>query len=178
MFDPFNIHNMNQKKQKWVLPKDGEMYGFPKTIPENEDKIIDWVIKNGYPQEDVEKHGANFVIQIWHGSDNEKVYEFRNTVDPTTFNFDELVESTQMFNQRKNMPTLSDLVDKLSIAQLNEVFNADHKKEHSEEIKDILKDIQLVLDGNSENITAETIRAIVVLSQLNTHIWQIKKQIK
>ena len=173
MFDPFNIHKMNQKKQKWVLPKDGEMYGFPKTIPENEDKVIDWVIKNGYPQEDVEKHGANFVIQIWHGSDNEKVYEFHAPFEKSTIEYPKIKEE-----QKKRLPTLSELVDKLSIAQLNEVFIVDHKKEHSEEIKDILKDIQLVLDESSEKITAETIRAIVVLSQLNTHIWQIKKHIK
>jgi hypothetical protein len=78
----------------------------------------------------------------------------------------------------KNLPTLSDLVDRLSIAQLKEVFILENKKEHSEDIKDILKDIQLLIDESSEKITAETIRAIVVLAQLNTHIWQIKKHIK
>lgn len=81
-------------------------------------------------------------------------------------------------NDGRNLSTLVELVDKLSIAQIKEVFIADYKKEHSEEIKDILKDIQLLLDQSSEKITAETIRAIVVLSQLNTHIWQIKKNIK
>jgi hypothetical protein len=78
----------------------------------------------------------------------------------------------------KHLPTLSDLVDRLSIAQLKEVFILENKNEHSEEIKDILKDIQLLIDESSEKITAETIRAIVVLAQLNTQIWQIKKHIK
>ena len=72
--------------------------------------------------------------------------------------------------QRKYLPTLSELVDRLSIAQLKEVFITDHKKEYAQEIADIEHDIQLILD-NSENITAETIRAIVVLSQMNLHIW-------
>ena len=81
-------------------------------------------------------------------------------------------------NDGRNLPTLVELIDRLSIAQIKEVFIADYKKEHSEDIKHILKDIQLLLDESSEKITAETIRAIVVLSQLNIHIWQIKKHIK
>ena len=71
---------------------------------------------------------------------------------------------------RKYLPTLSELVDRLSIAQLKEVFIPEHKEEYSNEIKDIVHDIQLILsDGAS--IDAETIRAIVVLSQMNLHIW-------
>ena len=71
---------------------------------------------------------------------------------------------------RKYLPTLSELIDRLSIAQLKEVFIPDHKDEYSQEIADITHDIQLLID-QSENITAETIRAIVVLSQMNLHIW-------
>lgn len=73
-------------------------------------------------------------------------------------------------NNRKYLPTLSELVDRLSIAQLKEVFITDHKDEYAQEISDIVHDIQLILD-NSEKITSETIRAIVVLSQMNLHIW-------
>lgn len=71
---------------------------------------------------------------------------------------------------RKYLPTLSELIDRLSIVQLKEVFISEHKAEYSQEIKDIVHDIQLYLDEGSE-ITAETIRAIVVLSQMNLHIW-------
>lgn len=71
---------------------------------------------------------------------------------------------------RKYLPTLAELVDRLSIAQLKEVFINDHKGEYKQEISDIVHDIQLILD-NSKDITAETIRAIIVLSQMNLHIW-------
>jgi len=71
---------------------------------------------------------------------------------------------------RKYLPTLSELVDRLSIVQLKEVFIPEHKAEYSQEIKDIVHDIQLCLD-EGEEITAETIRAVVVLSQMNLHIW-------
>ena len=72
--------------------------------------------------------------------------------------------------QRRYLPTLSELVDRLSIAQLKEVFITEHKAEYAQEIADICHDIQLILD-QSEEVTAETIRAIVVLSQMNLHIW-------
>jgi hypothetical protein len=73
-------------------------------------------------------------------------------------------------SERKYLPTLSELVDRLSIAQLKEVFISEHKEEYAQEIADIVHDIQLLLD-KSEDITAETIRAVVVLSQMNLHIW-------
>lgn len=73
---------------------------------------------------------------------------------------------------RKYLPTLSELIDRLSIVQLKEVFIPEHKKEYSEEIKQIVHDIQLILNEHPEKaVTAETIRAIVVLSQINLHIW-------
>ena len=75
-----------------------------------------------------------------------------------------------MKKERKYLPTLSELIDRLSIAQLKEVFITEHKQEYAQEIADICHDIQLILD-KSEDITADTIRAIVVLSQMNLHIW-------
>jgi hypothetical protein len=72
---------------------------------------------------------------------------------------------------RKYLPTLSELIDRLSIAQLKEVFISKHKQEYSREIQDIINDIQLILNKKSEKIDANTIRAIIVLSQMNLHIW-------
>ena len=72
---------------------------------------------------------------------------------------------------RKYLPTLSELIDRLSIAQLKEVFITEHKEEYAKEISDILHDIQLIIAENNVTVDAETIRAIVVLSQMNLHIW-------
>ena len=47
---------------------------------------------------------------------------------------------------RKYLPTLSELVDRLSIAQLKEVFITEHKDEYAQEISDIVHDIQMLLD--------------------------------
>lgn len=72
---------------------------------------------------------------------------------------------------RKYLPTLSELVDRLSIAQLKEVFIKDHKDEYAEEISDIIYDIQKCLDEKNISLNSETVRAIIVLSQMNLHIW-------
>ena len=74
-----------------------------------------------------------------------------------------------MSKDRKYLPTLSELIDRLSIVQLKEVFIPDHKEEYSQEIKDIVHDIDLLL-SNSKKIDGEVVRAIVVLSQMNLHI--------
>ena len=72
---------------------------------------------------------------------------------------------------RKYLPTLSELIDRLSIIQLKEVFIIEHKEVYAQEISDILYDIDLILKEKDVIIDAETIRAIVVLSQMNLHIW-------
>lgn len=73
--------------------------------------------------------------------------------------------------ERKYLPTLSELIDRLSIIQLKEVFIPEYKNEYADEIQDILHDIQLILDDDNVEINADVIRAIVVLSQMNLHIW-------
>ncbi len=74
-------------------------------------------------------------------------------------------------SNRKYLPTLSELVDRLSIVQLKEVFIPEHKNEYAKEISDILHDIDLTLKEKDVIIDSKTIRAIVVLSQMNLHIW-------
>lgn len=76
-----------------------------------------------------------------------------------------------MSTERKYLPTLSELVDRLTITQLKEVFITDHKKEYSEEISDILHDIDVLLKDKDVVVDARAIRAIVVLAQMNLHIW-------
>ena len=72
---------------------------------------------------------------------------------------------------RRYVPTLSELIDRLSIVQLKEVFIPEHKSEYAQEISDILHDIDLTLKEKDATIDSKTIRAIVVLSQMNLHIW-------
>tara|TARA_R110000824_G_scaffold336702_1_gene523224 strand:- start:425 stop:853 length:429 start_codon:yes stop_codon:yes gene_type:complete len=73
--------------------------------------------------------------------------------------------------ERKYLPTLAELVDRLSIVQLKEVFITDHKEEYAKEIANILHDIDLTLEEKSVILDSSTLRAIVVLAQMNLHIW-------
>ena len=82
-----------------------------------------------------------------------------------------MVQEAQTMKERKYLPTLSELIDRLSIAQLKEVFITDHKEEYAQEILDIVHDINLVIEEGEVVLDANTIRAIVVLSQMNLHIW-------
>jgi hypothetical protein len=74
-------------------------------------------------------------------------------------------------NNRLYLPTLSELIDRLSIVQLKEVFITEHKDEYSEEIRLILHDINQHITENKPEINADLIRAIIVLAQYNLHIW-------
>ena len=74
-------------------------------------------------------------------------------------------------SKKKYLPTLSELIDRLSIVQLKEVFIPEHKEEYAKEINDIVHDISLELSEKSGKLTGEDIRAIVVLAQMNLHIW-------
>lgn len=87
--------------------------------------------------------------------------------------------------KRKYLPTLAELIDRLSIAQLKEVFITEHKEEYAQEIKDICHDIDMILQENTtdglsspDTVDAATIRAIVVLSQMNLHIWHNESMVR
>ena len=77
---------------------------------------------------------------------------------------------------RKYLPTLAELIDRLSIIQLKEVFITEHKDEYAQEIKDIVHDINLILEDESVMLSGKDIRAIIVLSQMNLHIWHNETQ--
>tara|TARA_B100001939_G_scaffold72643_1_gene60852 strand:+ start:849 stop:1253 length:405 start_codon:yes stop_codon:yes gene_type:complete len=73
---------------------------------------------------------------------------------------------------RKYLPTLGELIDRLTIVQLKEVKIPEHKEEYQKEIKEIVHDITEILTTVKQlKVDGDFIRAIVVLSQMNTHIW-------
>ena len=74
-----------------------------------------------------------------------------------------------MSENRKYLPTISDLIDRLSIIQLKAVFISEHKGQYAKEIKDIVHDLNELM--NWEKPSGEMIRAIIVLAQMNLHIW-------
>tara|TARA_Y100000034_G_scaffold136485_1_gene213207 strand:- start:861 stop:1256 length:396 start_codon:yes stop_codon:yes gene_type:complete len=79
--------------------------------------------------------------------------------------------------KRKYLPTLSELIDRLSIIQLKEVFIPEHKEEYAKEISDICHDIDICLTEGGVG-AGEFIRAVIVLSQMNLHIWHNESEVR
>lgn len=72
---------------------------------------------------------------------------------------------------RKYLPTLSELLDRLTITQIKEVKIVEHKEKYALEIKEILHDIDLILSQGDITFTADMLRALIVIAQYNLHIW-------
>jgi hypothetical protein len=79
---------------------------------------------------------------------------------------------------RKYLPSLAELIDKLSILQLKENFLPEHREHYAKEIKDIAHDISLILSEKEVWLNGEAIRAIVVLAQSNLHIWHNESNVR
>jgi len=72
---------------------------------------------------------------------------------------------------RKWLPGFADLIDRLSIHQLKEVFIPDDKKKYRAEMLDIVHDLNLLIKEKNVECTGELIKTIIILAQINTHIW-------
>lgn len=74
--------------------------------------------------------------------------------------------------QRKYLPTLSELIDRLTIVQQKELKIPQNRDEYTQELQDLMHDIQMCLgDNDIHTIDAEMIRDIVVLTLMNCEIW-------
>ena len=54
--------------------------------------------------------------------------------------------------ERRYLPTVAELIDRLSIIQLKEVFITEHKEDYAQEIQDIVKEIDLNDNFSSQNM--------------------------
>lgn len=72
---------------------------------------------------------------------------------------------------RRYLPTFAELVDRLSIVQLKQVFIPEHAGQYAAEIALIEHDLDLMLE-DGRPITARHIRAMLVLMLTNRFIWE------
>ena len=80
--------------------------------------------------------------------------------------------------QRKYLPTLGELIDRLSIHQLKEVFIPENKENYAQEIQDMVHDIDMIIKEHNGEISGDIIRSIIVLSQMNAHIWYNESKVR
>lgn len=77
--------------------------------------------------------------------------------------------------QRDCLVTFSELLDRLAIDQIKEVLVPEYRVSFSEEIRKLAHDINLIIGGKSIKLTSRFIRLIIILSQINLHIWHTKE---
>lgn len=74
--------------------------------------------------------------------------------------------------ERKYLPTLSDLIDRLIISQMKAIFIHEKKDEYLAEMSLITHDIDLILGNLDKRIGAKEVREIIVLTLANRFIWE------
>ena len=75
--------------------------------------------------------------------------------------------------ERKYLPTLSELIDRLSIVQLKMIFIPEHKAEYADERAKIEHDIDVIFDKmNVIGVSAKHVRAMLVIMLANRFIWE------
>lgn len=83
-----------------------------------------------------------------------------------------------MTHNRKWLPALADLIDRMSIHQLKEVFIPENKDVYEREMNDIGHDIDILISEKDVKMSGDMVRAIVILSQINTHIWYNESKVR
>ena len=79
---------------------------------------------------------------------------------------------------RKWLPTFAELIDRLSIHQLKEVFVPDHKDKYRREMREMMDDLNQIIQEDNVKLSSELIKAIVVLAQINEHIWYNESKVR
>jgi len=74
--------------------------------------------------------------------------------------------------QRRYLPTLADLIDRLTIVQLKSIFIPAHRAQYQLERRLIEHDIDLILGSLKHRIGAAEIHAIIVIMLTNRFIWE------
>ena len=99
----------------------------------------------------------------------------RSVDEPEIEQLLDVVAIPNQLPQRKYLPTLSDLVDRLSIVQLKAVFIPEHTEEYVKERALIEHDVDLILGELAKDgkyIKASHVHAIIVLAIANRFIWE------
>ena len=74
--------------------------------------------------------------------------------------------------ERQYLPTLSDLVDRLTIVQQKAVFIHDKRSEYDKEMSLLMHDIDLILSQLDRRLGAKEVHAIIVIMFSNRYIWE------
>lgn len=82
-----------------------------------------------------------------------------------------------MDKERQYLPTMAELIDRMSIDTIKMILQQD-KEPIQLEIHKLLHDIDLLLEERSLVVSSRLLCAVVILGQINLHIWEAKKQLE
>jgi hypothetical protein len=81
-------------------------------------------------------------------------------------------------SQRLYLPTLAELIDRLTVDQIKEVILSQNKASYAEEMRLIEHDIDQIIQEKDIKLSAHLIRIVIVLAQFNLHIWNNKDKMQ
>ena len=79
---------------------------------------------------------------------------------------------------RRFLHPLSELIDRLTITEIKLIISNKNKDDLKNEVKNIIHDIELILQEKNIKLDAKIIRQIIILSQINLHIWNNKDKMQ
>lgn len=77
-------------------------------------------------------------------------------------------------SERQFLPPLAELLDRLTVTQIKQALLGDKRREFASEIKKLSHDIDMIIEQRGISLDANIIRIIVLISQMNLHIWHNK----
>lgn len=83
----------------------------------------------------------------------------------------EEIKKLKQENTRKYLPTLGELLDRLSITQIKEVKISEHKDKYAQEIEEIMHDIDIIIQNHDIQFDASMLRDLIIVAEYNLHIW-------
>ena len=70
------------------------------------------------------------------------------------------------------MPTIAELVDRMTICQLKSIFIPENKGPYDQEISDIKHDLDEIIKEKDIKLTGELLRAATLVMLTNRYIWE------
>jgi len=80
--------------------------------------------------------------------------------------------------ERKFLPPFAELIDRLTVDQIKEVLIPSQAKAAAGEMGKICHDVDLLIQKRDLKLTSRLLRMVVVIAQLNVHIWNNKDRMQ
>jgi hypothetical protein len=77
-------------------------------------------------------------------------------------------------NERQYLLPFAELVDRLTVDQIKEVLIPDSTKSFAKEMQKLCHDMDAIIKEQELKLNSRTIRLIIIIAQMNLHIWHNK----